>query len=177
MRCVHRRQRVESQERVAEVAGTLDGRCGKRLTETDAARRRPDVEPLELAAAVRESLHRDGADERAVVVPCDEQHVVVARQGGELLLEAAAPEVLSDRVGVLAEHRAELGDVAVSRVGDQRSARSSSTSSALGSQAPAATFARTCSGFVAPAITEVTAGIASRPPIATSSSEMPRSSA
>jgi hypothetical protein len=59
----------------------------------------------------------------------------------------------------------------------QRSARSASTSSAPGSQVPAATFARTCSDFVAPAITQLTAGIASRPPIAASSSEIPRSSA
>ena len=42
---------------------------------------------------------------------------------------------------------------------------------------PAATFARTCSGFVAPEMTELTAGIASRPPTATSSIAMPRSSA
>src|SRR5213079_2999284 len=58
-----------------------------------------------------------------------------------------------------------------------RSAFSAATSSALGSHSPARTFARTCSGFVAPAITDATAGIANNPPIATSSSETPRSAA
>ncbi len=49
-----------------------------------------------------------------------------------------------------------------------RASRSSAaSSSALGTHSPAATFARTCSGFVAPAITDATAGIAARPPIAT----------
>ena len=66
-----------------------------------------------------------------------------------------------------------------------RSTRRSSTSSrssvkeprarparpAIGSQSPAAAFARTCSGFVAPAITDATGLRASRPPIARSSSE------
>ena len=49
------------------------------------------------------------------------------------------------------------------------SARSSASSSGEGSHSPAAAFARTCSGVVAPAITEATAGWAARPPIATSS--------
>jgi hypothetical protein len=43
--------------------------------------------------------------------------------------------------------------------------------------APAAAFARTCSGFVAPAITEATGGCAASPPIATSSSDRSRSRA
>ena len=50
------------------------------------------------------------------------------------------------------------------------SARSSASSSGEGSHSPAAAFARTCSGVVAPAITEATVGCAARPPIATSSS-------
>ena len=47
---------------------------------------------------------------------------------------------------------------------------SSASSSGAGSHSPAAAFARTCSGVVAPAITEATVGCAARPPIATSSS-------
>ncbi len=46
---------------------------------------------------------------------------------------------------------------------------SSASSSADGSHPPAAAFARTCSGLIAPAITEHTVGCAARPPIATSS--------
>ena len=54
---------------------------------------------------------------------------------------------------------------------------SAARSSSLGLHRPAATLARTCSGFVAPAITEATAGRASSPPIATSRIVTPRSSA
>jgi hypothetical protein len=50
-------------------------------------------------------------------------------------------------------------------------------SAGVGSHSPAFTFALTCSGFVAPAITDATAGIAARPPIATSSNDTPRSRA
>ena len=92
----------------------------------------------------------------------------------------APPEPASRRTRAAASQRLVWHDASAreaARVGDQRSARSASTSSTLGSQAPAATFARTCSGFVAPAMTQLTAGIASRPPTATSSSEIPRSSA
>ena len=44
---------------------------------------------------------------------------------------------------------------------------SSARSSAVGSHRPASAFARTCSGVVAPAITEATAGCAASPPMAT----------
>src|SRR5690242_11474445 len=54
---------------------------------------------------------------------------------------------------------------------------SADRSSAVGSQSPAAALARTCSGRVAPAITEPTAGSAPRPAIATSSNVRPRSAA
>lgn len=53
---------------------------------------------------------------------------------------------------------------------------SSARSSAVGDQRDAFAFARTCSGFVAPAITELTSARASRPPMATSSIDSPRSS-
>ena len=81
----------------------------------------------------------------------------------------------AERARVLAEERADGLDAV--RVHDQRSACSSARSWSLGSHAPALTFARTWSGLVAPAITDATAGIAARPPIATSSSETPRSPA
>src|SRR2546430_11346091 len=58
-----------------------------------------------------------------------------------------------------------------------RIASSSARSSAVGSHAPAATLAATCSGVVAPAITLATVGLAARPPIATSSRLRPRASA
>jgi len=54
---------------------------------------------------------------------------------------------------------------------------SSASSAAVGSYFPAAPFARTWSGFVAPAITDTTGSVASSPPIATSSSERPWASA
>ncbi len=57
------------------------------------------------------------------------------------------------------------------------SASSRASSSGEGSHSPAAAFARTCSGVVAPAITEATVGWAARPPIATSSGFRPRSRA
>ena len=47
----------------------------------------------------------------------------------------------------------------------------------LGSQRTAATFASICSGFVAPAMTEATAGCAARAEIATSIIPTSRSSA
>ena len=53
----------------------------------------------------------------------------------------------------------------------------STSSSAVGRQAPAATFACTCSALVAPAITDATAGCAASAPIATSSNARPCSSA
>ena len=52
-------------------------------------------------------------------------------------------------------------------------AESSASSAGEGSHSPAFAFARTCSGFVAPAITETTAGWAASPPTATSRSERP----
>src|SRR5579884_995732 len=54
---------------------------------------------------------------------------------------------------------------------------SASRSSWLGRQRAAAALARTCSGRVAPAITEATAGRASSAPMATSTSASPRSAA
>jgi hypothetical protein len=54
---------------------------------------------------------------------------------------------------------------------------SAARSSGLGVQRAAAALARTCSGVVAPAITEDTTGRASSAPIATSSSDRPRSRA
>src|SRR6185436_15030367 len=52
-----------------------------------------------------------------------------------------------------------------------------SRSSIVGCQVPAATFAVTCSGVVAPAMTDATAGWAARPPMATSRTDTPRSAA
>src|SRR5438874_1462675 len=57
------------------------------------------------------------------------------------------------------------------------SALSSSSSSGESSQSAAAALARTCSGFVAPAITEATAGCDASPAIASSSRECPWSDA
>ena len=54
---------------------------------------------------------------------------------------------------------------------------SSARSSSLGAQSPAATFCSTCSTLVAPAITDPTVGMAASPPIATWSSDTPRSPA
>src|SRR2546426_201644 len=59
----------------------------------------------------------------------------------------------------------------------QARALSSAMSAALDAQRAAAALARTCSGRVAPAMTEATAGCAARPPIATSSSRRPRCAA
>ena len=139
-------------------------------------RGRPDVEPLHLAGALPERPQRDAAGDLAAGTR-DEDRLVAAGQRRELGLGVGDAAVLAEPCEVLAEHRAERVGVGRARVGDQRSARSASTSAVLGSHSAAATFARTCSGLVAPAITQLTAGIASRPPTATSSSEIPRSSA
>ncbi len=123
-----------------------------------------------------ERPERDAADD-LLAVAREQDHVVAAGQRGELGLNVAEPALRPEPGEVLAEQRAERVGVGRVRVGDQRSARSASMSLAPGSHAPAATFARTCSGFVAPAITQLTAGIPSSPPTATSSSVIPRSSA
>ena len=172
----HPRQRVEADRCVAELAGSIDRRCGEPLAEARTARGRPDVEPFQLRGTVGEMLDRGGADQFSTVVSCDEHRSVVAGESGELVLEIPNPELVADPGRVLAEHHAQLGGVAVARVGDQRSVRSSSTSSGS-ARSPAVTFARTCSGFVAPAMTDATAGCARRPPNARSRSAMPRASA
>ena len=69
------------------------------------------------------------------------------------------------------------GAEAFSAAASARSGRARRGPSALGSHRRAATLARTCSGVLAPAITEQTAGIAASPPIATSSRPTPRSAA
>lgn len=175
-RGVHRRQRVEPHRRVPELPGSGDHRSHQRPAGARPARGRPDVEPFHLAHAVLQRPQGDAAGD-LLTLARKQDRVVPAGERGELGLGIDEPAVLAERGEVVAENGTERVGVGRARVGDQRSARSASTSSALGSQAPAATFARTCSGFVAPAITEDTAGIASSPPTATSSSETPRSSA
>ena len=144
--------------------------------DAETAAGRAHVEALHLASVSLLRAHADAADD-LFADWCDQQEVVAAGQRGELSLGVDEPAVRPEPAEVLAEELAKRVGVGRARVGDQRSARSASTSSAFGSQAPAATFARTCSGLVAPAITQLTAGIASRPPTAASSSEIPRSSA
>jgi very-short-patch-repair endonuclease len=79
---------------------------------------------------------------------------------------------------IAADLRALLGVNAFGYLRGLGAIRSScAKSSSLGSQRTASAFSRTCSGFVAPAITEATAGCAARPPIATSIIAIPRSSA
>ena len=175
-RGVHRRQRIEPHRRVAKLTRPADRRLHQRAPGARAARKRPDAEPFDLAGALLERPQRDAAGD-LLAVARDEDRVVAVGQRGELALGVDEPTVLPEPAEVLAEELAERVGVSRARVGDQRSARSASTSAAPGSQAPAATFARTCSGLVAPAITQLTAGIASRPPTATSSSGIPRSSA
>ena len=92
--------------------------------------------------------------------------LLATAQRRDLFLEVLEREVDADPVGVLEEERAdEL------RVRRYRNARSAARSSSLGSHSPASTFARTCSGFVAPAITLATAGRASSHANARSSNE------
>src|SRR6478736_4452714 len=173
----HLRQRVETYDRVAELAGAIYCGFGEPFSEACAACRGTNVEPLQLRGAVGEMLDRGRANERSVWVTRHEQRAVVAGERSEFVLEISDPELVPDPGRVLAEHHAQLGSVTVARVGDQLSFRSSSTSSRLSSNSPAATFARICSGFVAPAMTDVTAGCARRPANARSRRAMPRASA
>src|SRR4029077_17241524 len=109
---------------------------------------------LHLAGRVRQLLQRDTARDLAFE-PGHEQRLVAAGERGELGLDVGEPALRPEPGEVLAEELAQRVGVVRARVGDQRSARRASTSSALGSHAPPATFARTCSGLVAPAMTEV----------------------
>src|SRR5581483_1395879 len=138
--------------------GVLDRRERERAAEARAPRRGPHVQPLHLADAVREGAHAD-----ATGVARDEEDVVAIRQRGELVLESLERQIDAERLRILAEERPDELDVL-----GYRNLRSSARSFCFGSHDPAFAFARTCSGFVAPAITDVIAGIAIRPPIATS---------
>src|SRR3974390_417927 len=122
-RRLHLWQRVETHDCVAELARAIDGRFGKPSTEAGAASGRPDIEPFQLGGAVRMMLDRRAADELTGVTPGDEECAKPARERGEFVLEVVHPEVaVADPRGVLAEHLAELDDVAFARVGDQDSA-------------------------------------------------------
>ncbi len=138
LRRAHLRQRVEPHARVAELARAHDRSLGERAAEPGPARERANVEPLHLADRRLERADADAAS-RVVAEARDEHRVVAGRQRRELLLEALEREIDAERVGVLAEQRADEIDVV--RVGDQRSARSAATSSGVGSHSPAFTFA------------------------------------
>src|SRR5262249_11610703 len=178
--------------------------CGRRLLELCAfalhafeqAPVRKRREHIEIVRVARDRVERvvvrredDDLTERAQDV--DEPMLVRERVRREHRLAVLRPEAERARTVVHREHphagaaeRTDRGEPVhpadIHHGGGNahyRKAFSAATSSADGSQSPAAAFSRTCSGFVAPEMTEATAGSPSSPPTATASSETSRSSA
>src|SRR5581483_3804184 len=118
---------------------------------------------------VRHRLGQHVGARRAFRAPAHPQleHLARERRDGAAVLQAELP---------WRARRAHLEQAGLDH-GPSSAATSACRSSADGTQAPASTFCRTCSGEVAPAITDATHGIAASPPIATCSIVRPRSSA
>src|SRR5262249_3465587 len=105
-RLCHGRECVEPHFLVPKAAGLGDNLLGQSLTELPSSKLGPQVEPLHLTYGVAE-LAEGHAPGWSAALPSQEQATVrgrvIARQGGQLLLEVLEAQAYAQRSFILLE--------------------------------------------------------------------------